>query len=64
MLFEGRCNTEVFNQWLEQMLLPELTAGSVMVLDKATFHTSKRTQELVEQESAVRCCLWLPVGLI
>jgi transposase len=49
MLFEGTCNTEVFNEWLEQMLLPELTAGSVIVLDNATFHTSKRTQELVEQ---------------
>ena len=36
------------------MLWPELTAGSVMVLDKATFHTSKRTQELVEQ---VGCAL-------
>ena len=53
MLFEGTCNTEVFNQWLEQMLWPELTAGSVMVLDKATFHTSKRTQELVEQVGCV-----------
>ena len=25
MLFEGRCNTEVFHQCLEQMLLPERT---------------------------------------
>jgi transposase len=49
MLFEGTCNTQVFNQWLEHMLLPELTAGSVIVLDNATFHTSRRTQELVEQ---------------
>lgn len=49
MLFEGTCNTEVFNQWLEYMLLPQLTTGSVIVLDNATFHTSKRTQELVEQ---------------
>jgi transposase len=49
MLFEGTCNTEVFNQWLEHMLLPELTAGSLIVLDNATFHTSKRTKELVEE---------------
>jgi transposase len=48
-LFEGTCNTEVFNQWLEHMLLPELIAGSVIVRDNATFHTSQRTQELVEQ---------------
>jgi transposase len=31
------------------MLLPELTASSVIVLDNATLHTSRRTQELVEQ---------------
>lgn len=49
MLFEGTCNTAVFNQWLEHMLLPELVTGSVLVLDNATFHTSKRTQELVQQ---------------
>ena len=53
MLFEGRCNTEVLNPWLAQMLSPELTAGSVMVLDKATFHTSKRTQELVDFGASV-----------
>ena len=55
MLFEGTCNTEVFNQWLEQMLWPELTAGSVMVQDKATFHTSKRTQELVGRCPELSC---------
>ncbi len=49
MLFEGTCNTTVFNQWLEQMLLPELLVGSILVLDNATFHQSRRTRELVEQ---------------
>ena len=49
MLFEGTCHPEVFNQWLEHMLLPGLLVGSVLVLDNATFHHSKRTRELVEQ---------------
>jgi transposase len=49
MLFEGTCNTEVFNQWLEHMLLPDLLVGSILVLDNATFHQSRRTQQLVEQ---------------
>ncbi|MDR0275465.1 MAG: transposase, partial [Burkholderiaceae bacterium] len=37
MLFEGTCNTEVFNQWLEHMLLPQWASGSTMVLDNASF---------------------------
>ena len=49
MLFEGTCNTEVCNQWLEHMLLPDLVCGSVIVLDNATFHKSARTRQLVEQ---------------
>jgi transposase len=49
MLFTGTCNTKVFNQWLEHMLLPGLMTGSVIVLDNATFHKSKQTRQLVEQ---------------
>jgi transposase len=49
MLVEGTCNTEVFNQWLEHMPLPDLLVGSILVLDNATFHQSRRTQQLVEQ---------------
>ena len=49
MLFTGTCNTEIFNQWIEHMLLPELHCGSVIVLDNASFHKSARTRQLVEQ---------------
>ena len=35
MLFEGTCNTEVFNQWLENMLLPELVTGTIHKSDSA-----------------------------
>lgn len=49
MLFEGTCNTQVFNQWLQHMLLPELVTGSVIVLDNATFHKSSSTRRLIEQ---------------
>jgi transposase len=58
MLFDGTCNTEVFNQWLEFELLPELVCGTVLVLDNATFHKSSRTREIVEE---VGCeLLYLP----
>jgi transposase len=39
----------VFNQWLEHMLLPELSTGSVIVLDNASFDKSAQTRQLVEQ---------------
>jgi transposase len=49
MLFSGTCNSNVFNQWLEHMLLPQLVTGSVIVLDNASFHKAKSTRQLVEQ---------------
>jgi len=49
MLFQGACNTQVFNQWLEHMLLPELAAGSVIVMDNASFHKSQASRDLIEQ---------------
>ena len=47
-VFNGTCNTELFNNWVEQFLIKELTAGQVVVLDNATFHKSKKTKELIE----------------
>ena len=47
-VFNGTCNTELFNNWVEQFLIKELTAGQVVILDNATFHKSKKTKELIE----------------
>lgn len=49
MCFKGTCNTELFNAWVEQSLIPELRAGQVVILDNATFHKSKKTKELIEK---------------
>jgi len=48
MRFEGYCNTEVFNAWLEQCLIPELKKGQTVILDNASFHKSAKTKELIE----------------
>lgn len=48
MLFEGSCNAELFNDWLEHQLLPSLLVGSVLVMDNATFHKTERTYRLIE----------------
>jgi len=58
MHFEGYCNTELFNTWLEEMLLPKLKKGQTVILDNASFHKSKKTVELIE---SVEChVLFLP----
>ena len=49
MLFTGSCHTETVNQWLEKMLLPELTEPSVIVMDNARFHNKEQMQEILEK---------------
>jgi len=47
MRFKGTCNTELFEAWVEQFLVPTLKPGQVVILDNATFHKSSRTKELI-----------------
>lgn len=49
MTFKGHCNTELFEAWVAQFLVPELSPGQVVVMDNASFHKSQRTQELIQQ---------------
>lgn len=48
MVFNGSCNTEVFNVWVEEVLIKELKRGQVVILDNAAFHKSTKTKELIE----------------
>jgi len=48
MVFNGSCNTDLFNNWVEHFLIKELKAGQVVVMDNAAFHKSARTKELIE----------------
>jgi transposase len=48
MCFEGTCDTDLFNVWLKQELLPNLIQGQVLILDNASFHKSAETRRLVE----------------
>ena len=47
--FEGACDTDVFNYWLEKILLPQVGYGYTLVLDNAKFHKSVSTENLVKQ---------------
>jgi transposase len=48
LVFQGSCNSEVVDPYFEQVLLPVLPPGSVIVLDNARFHQSPTTLRLVE----------------
>ena len=48
MVFNGTCNTKLFESWVEQFLIKELKPGQVVIMDNAAFHRSQRTKDLIE----------------
>jgi transposase len=48
MIFNGSCNTELFEAWVAQFLIKELVPGQFVVMDNASFHKSQKTKELIE----------------
>ena len=46
-LVQGNIDTDVFNAWVEKFLISELTPNSIVIMDNATFHKSKKTKELL-----------------
>jgi len=56
--YQGTCNTDLFNLWIKDFLIPELNEGQVVILDNATFHKSQVTKDLL---SSAGCkILFLP----
>ena len=47
-MFQGHCNTEVFEQYLENILIPQLTKGKIVVIDNASFHKSAKIKNLMQ----------------
>ena len=48
MIFNGSCNTKLFETWVEELLIKELKPGQFVVMDNASFHKSQKTRELIE----------------
>ena len=48
MVFNGSCNTRLFDAWVAEFLIKELKPGQVVIMDNASFHKSQRTRELIE----------------
>lgn len=48
MVFNGSCNTQLFEAWVEQFLIKELKRGQVIIMDNAAFNRSQKTKDLIE----------------
>lgn len=51
-MFEGHCNTAVFETYVEKILVPSLKASMIVVVDNASFHKSVRIKNLIEKTGA------------
>ena len=49
-LFEGSCNTAVFETYIQEVLCPTLRKGQVVIMDNASFHKSKKIKEWIEKK--------------
>jgi len=61
LVFKGTCNTLFFREWLEKMLLPEISEKQnkqVIIMDNASIHRSKKVREVIE--NAGHILLYLP----
>ncbi len=50
LIFNGTCNTLLFEEWVAQFLVKELNPGQIVIMDNATFHKSKKIRELIESK--------------
>jgi len=58
MMIEGAFNSEIFDLYVEHMLLPGLRPGTIIVVDNIKFHYSARAIALIEAAGAK--VLYLP----
>ena len=49
-IFEGSCNSEIFNTYAETVLRPILKPGTFLILDNASFHKSSKIEEIAKQQ--------------
>lgn len=52
LLFDGTCDTGVFNTWLKTRLFPRLNAHHLVIMDNAALHTSSETAQLIAATGA------------
>lgn len=55
---DGAVNADVFESFLEQVLLPTLRPGDMVIIDNLSSHKRQRTRELIESAGAM--LIYLP----
>lgn len=50
MLFEGAVNKEIFREFMEEMLLPVLSSGNVVVMDNLNVHKNSYDKSLFDKK--------------
>ena len=50
MLFQGSCNAQLFEMWIEECLMKELHEPTIVVVDNASFHNHKRVQDILAKD--------------
>jgi len=51
-MVDGGINADVFEAFVEQVLLPQLQTGDVVIVDNLSSHKRARTQQLIENAGA------------
>jgi len=57
-VFEGSCDRDVFEVYVEQVLVPELQPSQTVILDNASFHKGGRISKILEKANCE--ILYLP----
>ena len=47
MIFDGHCNTKIFEKFIENKLLPVLKKDMTVVMDNTSFHKSLKIRKLI-----------------
>jgi transposase len=57
MVVDGATTKDIFEAYVEQILLPTLKAGDIVILDNLSAHKSQHVRELIESIGAELCYL-------
>jgi transposase len=49
LIVDGAVNAELFEKYIEHILLPSLQPGQIVVMDNARIHKGKRVKQLIEE---------------
>jgi transposase len=48
LLIEGAANTEIFEIYIEQILVPTLKQGQIVIMDNLSIHKGQKVRQLLE----------------